>query len=30
MCCEDPYTNLEAGAEGTILFVDAASTVHVD
>ena len=28
--CKDPYTNLEAGAEGTMLFVDAASTVHVD
>lgn len=30
VCCKAPYTNLEAGAEGTILFVDAASTVHVD
>lgn len=28
--CEDPYTDLEAGAEGTILFVDAVGTVHVD
>ncbi|MHB0829071.1 MAG: DUF4314 domain-containing protein [Schaalia turicensis] len=28
--CKDPYTNLEAGAEGTMLFVDAASTIHVD
>ena len=30
VCCEDPYTGLEAGAEGTILFVDAVGTVHVD
>ena len=28
--CEDPYTDLEAGAEGTVLFVDAVGTVHVD
>lgn len=30
VCCKDLYTNLEAGAEGTMLFIDAASTVHVD
>lgn len=30
VCCKDPYSNLEAGAEGAMLFVDAASTVHVD
>ncbi|MDY5133427.1 DUF4314 domain-containing protein [Actinotignum urinale] len=30
VCCEDPYTNLEAGAEGTVLFVDAVGTVHID
>lgn len=28
--CEDPYTNLKPGSEGTVLFVDAVDTVHVD
>ena len=28
--CEDPYTDLEPDSEGTVLFVDAVGTVHVD
>ena len=28
--CEDPYTDLEPGSEGTVLFVDTVGTVHVD
>jgi Domain of unknown function (DUF4314) len=27
--CSDPFTNLKAGAEGTVTFVDALGTVHV-
>lgn len=28
--CSDPYTSLRPGDEGTVVFVDALGTVHVD
>ena len=30
VCCNDPYTKLPPGTEGTVSFVDDAGTVFVD
>lgn len=28
--CDDPYTHIKAGTTGTVAYVDALGTVHVD